>query len=229
MAAAGGAIVVGGIGYFVCGGLSENQPPTARATADPRSGRPELRVSFRGAGSDADGEIESYAWDFGDGGRSSEQHPTHVYTSAGNYSATLTVTDDDGATGSASTPIQVASAARAPEPEARRIVLRGIGFAFDSARIEAEFEPVLDVAVDELKANPAIQVQVAGHTDSTGADDYNQALSERRANWVVDYLVSKGIDRSRLEPAGHGESQPVADNGTNDGRAQNRRVELNVK
>jgi OOP family OmpA-OmpF porin len=229
MAAAAGAIVGGAIGYFVCGGRRENQPPTARVLADPRSGKPPLNVSFRGTGTDTDGEITSYAWDFGDGGRSAEQHPSHSYARAGDYTATLTVTDDDGATGSASTSVQVAAAAAAPASEGRRIVLRGINFAFDSARIEPEFEPVLDVAADELRANPDVRVEVAGHTDSTGADDYNQALSERRANSVVDYLVSKGIDRSRLEPAGSGESQPVADNGTPDGRAQNRRVELNVK
>jgi OOP family OmpA-OmpF porin len=228
MAAAAGAIVGGAIGYFVCGGRRENQPPTARVMAEPRSGQPPLKVSFRGTGSDADGEITSYAWDFGDGSRSSEQHPSHSYARAGDYTATLTVTDDDGATGSASTSVQVAAAATRPA-EGRRIVLRGINFAFDSARIEPEFEPVLDVAVDELQANPDISVEVAGHTDSTGADDYNQALSERRASSVVDYLVSKGIDRSRLAPTGSGESQPVADNGTRDGRAQNRRVELNVR
>jgi OOP family OmpA-OmpF porin len=229
MGAVPGALIGGALGYYLCGGRKENQPPTARVTAEPRSGEPPLQVSFRGVGSDVDGTIESYAWDFGDGGRSTEQHPTHVYSSAGSYTASLTVTDDDGATGSASTMVS-AAAARAAEPEqARRIVLRGINFAFDSARIEPEFEPVLDVAVQELQANPTVSVEVAGHTDATGTDEYNQGLSERRARSVVDYLVSKGIDRSRLEAVGRGESQPVADNGTRDGRAQNRRVELNVR
>jgi outer membrane protein OmpA-like peptidoglycan-associated protein len=74
-----------------------------------------------------------------------------------------------------------------------------------------------------------VSVEVAGHTDATGTDEYNQGLSERRARSVVDYLVGKGIDRSRLDAVGRGESQPVADNGTRDGRAQNRRVELNVR
>jgi OOP family OmpA-OmpF porin len=74
-----------------------------------------------------------------------------------------------------------------------------------------------------------VNVEVSGHTDATGADDYNQGLSERRANSVVAYLVSKDIDAGRLSAVGHGESMPVADNATKDGRAQNRRVELNVK
>jgi OOP family OmpA-OmpF porin len=196
-------------------------------TAEPRSGPPPLRVAFRGTGRDPDGKVVGYHWDFGDGSSSSDQNPSHVYNSAGTYTVTLRVTDDDGLTGSTSGQIQVASA-KAAEP-ARRIVLRGIGFKFDSAKIEPEFEPVLDVAVDELKSNPGVSVEVSGHTDSTGPDDYNQKLSERRANSVVKYLVSKGIDAGRLSAVGHGESMPVADNATRDGRAQNRRVELNVK
>jgi OOP family OmpA-OmpF porin len=229
-AVAGGAIglVLGSVlGGYLCGSRSQ-EPPTARVTCEPRSGEPPLQVSFRGTGSDTDGTVASYAWDFGDGGRSSDQHATHVYRSPGNYTSTLSVTDDDGLTGTASCMVQV-SAPRAVPAESRRIVLRGINFDFDSARIKPEFEPVLDVAVDELRANPGVNIEVSGHTDSTGPDAYNQGLSERRASSVVDYLVSKGIERSRLSPVGHGESMPVADNATRDGRAQNRRVELNVR
>jgi OOP family OmpA-OmpF porin len=225
---AAGAVLGAAIGHYVC--RRPNQAPTASMSADPRSGEPPLRVQFRGTGHDADGTIKGYAWDFGDGSTSSEQNPSHVYRSAGTYGVTLRVTDDDGLTGSTTGQIQVASARAAAPPEsARRIVLRGINFAFDSARIEPEFEPVLDVAVEELQNNPNISVEVSGHTDSTGTDEYNQGLSERRARSVVDYLVRKGIDRGRLEAVGHGESMPVADNATRDGRAQNRRVELNVR
>jgi OOP family OmpA-OmpF porin len=229
-AVAGGAIglVLGSVlGGYLCGPRT-HEPPTARVTCEPRSGEPPLQVSFRGASPETERKITSYAWDFGDGGRSNDQHATHVYRSPGSYTSTLTVTDDDGMTGTASCMVQV-SAPRAAPAETRRIVLRGINFAFDSSKIEPEFEPVLDVAVQELRDNPTVNIEVAGHTDATGADDYNQGLSERRANSVVDYLVSKGIDRSRLSAAGYGESQPVADNSTRDGRAQNRRVELNVR
>ena len=226
--AAVGAVVGGVIGHYVCG-ARKNELPTARATAEPSSGTPPLKVALRGAGQDPDGSIVSYAWDLGDGGTSSEQHPVHTYAAPGRYTPTLTVTDNDGATASASAQVTVAeAAAKAVEP-ARRIVLRGIGFDFDSARIKPEFEPVLDVAVQELRDSPDVRVEVAGHTDSTGDEAYNQGLSERRAASVVEYLVGKGIDRSRLEAAGYGESQPVADNANRDGRAQNRRVELKVK
>jgi len=69
---------------------------------------------------------------------------------------------------------------------------------------------------------------VAGHTDSVGTDSYNQGLSERRANAVKDYLTAQGIKASRLTARGYGESRPVASNDTDEGRAENRRVELIV-
>jgi OOP family OmpA-OmpF porin len=73
---------------------------------------------------------------------------------------------------------------------------------------------------------PAATGVIEGHTDSNGADAYNQRLSEQRAKAVRDYMVSMGIDPARLEAKGYGESQPVADNATPEGRAQNRRVVL---
>jgi outer membrane protein OmpA-like peptidoglycan-associated protein len=123
----------------------------------------------------------------------------------------------------------------APAPmEAKRIVLRGINFDFDKSNIKSEFVPVLDEAAQILKDNPNINVTVEGHTDSIGSDAYNQRLSERRAKAVKQYLVSRGIDASRLDTVGKGEKEPIADNmkGGRDnpeGRAMNRRAELKVK
>ena len=89
---------------------------------------------------------------------------------------------------------------------------------------------ILDQAVDTLKRYPDVHVTVAGYTDSKGKPEYNQALSERRAQIVYDYLTSHGVDASRLEgPIGHGENDPIGDNATDAGRAQNRRVELQVQ
>jgi OOP family OmpA-OmpF porin len=73
-----------------------------------------------------------------------------------------------------------------------------------------------------------VVVEVAGHTDSVGSEEYNMGLSDRRANSVKDYLISQGITATRLTARGYGESQPVASNDTDAGRAQNRRVELIV-
>lgn len=198
--------------------------PTVRATANPSGGAPPLAVAFRCVGT-SDAGIKSYSWDFGDGSHSSEQNPSHTYSSAGNYNATCTVTDNNNMSGSASAPVSVAAGAATK----RSIVLRGINFDFDKANIKPEAEGVLDAAAEVLKENPDVRVRVGGHTDSVGTDEYNQGLSERRAKAVRDYLASHGVDGSRLTAVGYGESQPVADNGTADGRAQNRRVALDTE
>ncbi len=121
-----------------------------------------------------------------------------------------------------------------PPAEPKRIVLRGINFDFDKYNIKSEFAPVLDEAAQILKDNPNMRVTVEGHTDSIGSDAYNQRLSERRANAVKAYLTSRGIDASRLDAVGKGESEPIADNTKNgrdnpEGRAMNRRAELKVR
>ena len=117
--------------------------------------------------------------------------------------------------------------AKAPAPR-RRIVLRGVNFDFDKATIRRDAVTILDEVVVILRDEPAIDVSVDGHTDAIGSDAYNQRLSERRAQAVRDYLVRKGISPSRLRTRGFGESEPVASNDTEEGRAQNRRTELNV-
>lgn len=111
-------------------------------------------------------------------------------------------------------------------PCSARIVLRGIHFAFDSSQISPEDAVILDVAIEQLTACPDFPFSVEGFTDSIGTEDYNMGLSDRRAQAVRDYLVQGGVDESRLETLGRGESDPVGNNDTPDGRAQNRRVTL---
>jgi outer membrane protein OmpA-like peptidoglycan-associated protein len=83
--------------------------------------------------------------------------------------------------------------------------------------------------VDIMKQNPDIRkVRVEGHTDSKGSDAYNIKLSQRRANAVRDYLIAHGVEADRLVAVGYGETRPVADNGTAEGRARNRRVEFTI-
>ncbi|MEM7416645.1 MAG: OmpA family protein [Gemmatimonadota bacterium] len=101
---------------------------------------------------------------------------------------------------------------------------RGILFDFDSDRLRGESTPTLDELRRVLEDHGDLSVTIEGHTDSAGDDAYNQALSERRAQAVVDYLVEAGIDASRLDSAGMGESHPVGENDTEAGRQQNRRV-----
>lgn len=104
--------------------------------------------------------------------------------------------------------------------------LKGVNFEFDSARLTADSTASLDDALKILMRHKDLEVEIAGHTDSTGADGYNQKLSERRAAAVRDYLVGHGVDAVRLTVKGYGEAQPVADNATKEGRAKNRRVEM---
>jgi OOP family OmpA-OmpF porin len=104
--------------------------------------------------------------------------------------------------------------------------LNGIYFEFDSARLTADSKTALDGALEILNRHSDLVVELAGHTDSRGTDAYNQGLSERRAKSVMQYLVAHGISEDRLTAKGYGESEPVADNATDDGRASNRRVEM---
>ena len=109
-----------------------------------------------------------------------------------------------------------------------KLVLHGINFDSESDKITTQFDPVLEKAAAALN-NPAwkgVKVEVAGYTDYLGTDEYNLKLSERRANAVRDYLISKGIAADRLTTKGYGESSPVGDNATVEGRSENRRVEL---
>jgi OmpA-OmpF porin, OOP family len=114
-------------------------------------------------------------------------------------------------------------------PIADVITLQGVEFAFDSDRIASDERGILNEAVDILTRYPEIRVEVAGHTDSVGSAAYNQNLSERRARSVLEFLAAAGIARDRMTARGYGLTQPVADNATEAGRAQNRRVELRIK
>jgi outer membrane protein OmpA-like peptidoglycan-associated protein len=108
------------------------------------------------------------------------------------------------------------------------VVPSAISFATNSAQLTQNFyEPLNKVAVS-LKDYADTTVQIVGHTDSTGAAAYNQQLSVNRANAVVVYLAAQGVAQDRMQAVGMGASQPVADNKTADGRAQNRRVEIKI-
>lgn len=101
-------------------------------------------------------------------------------------------------------------------------------FDYNKAELKSESMPDLRRAVRFLRNNPTVDVEIAGHTDSVGNDGYNQELSQRRANAVRSFFVENGVSASRLKAVGYGERQPAADNGTEEGRARNRRVELRV-
>jgi len=140
-------------------------------------------------------------------------------------------------------PQPVAEVAPEPAPEpvvpesevAQELVTKGearvygINFDFNSDNLREDATPVLQDIQAVLEAKPDMNLRIEGHTDALGADTYNEDLSQRRAQSVVNWLVSNGIDAVRLEAKGMGETQPVADNGTKEGRAENRRVELKTR
>lgn len=103
-----------------------------------------------------------------------------------------------------------------------------ITFALNSADLNAQFYSALDGVAMVLKEYNKTVIEVAGHTDSTGSDQYNQALSQRRAQSVAGYLASQGVQSQRLLTVGAGEAHPIASNDTEQGRAANRRVELTI-
>jgi len=106
-----------------------------------------------------------------------------------------------------------------------RLTIR-VNFDFDKSNIRKEDVADLDKAVAFVKKYPDAKVDVEGHTDSRGTDKYNQKLSERRANAVKKYLVDKGEKSDRITAVGKGEAEPIADNKTDKGRFENRRVEV---
>lgn len=104
----------------------------------------------------------------------------------------------------------------------------GINFAYNSANVQPQFRATLDKVAGVLADYKETYVDVYGHTDSTGSDSYNQDLSERRARSVADYLSSHGVQDARIATRGFGETQPIASNETEAGRAENRRVEIKI-
>jgi len=112
--------------------------------------------------------------------------------------------------------------------ETGRAVLYGVRFDHDSATLKPESVAALEQLLEWLIAHPLHNINIAGHTDWNGADAYNQSLSERRAAAVLAWLVGRSIATSRLSSKGFGESQPVADNASPQGRSLNRRVEVRV-
>ena len=101
-------------------------------------------------------------------------------------------------------------------------------FEFDKFNLTDEVVTELDKVTAWLIDNPDLNVAVEGHTDSIGSDEYNQRLSESRAKAVMEYFIAHGVKAERLSYVGHGESMPIADNATEEGRRLNRRVELKI-
>ncbi|MBF24256.1 MULTISPECIES: outer membrane protein OmpA [Alcaligenaceae] len=114
-------------------------------------------------------------------------------------------------------------------PQATKVVLNAdTFFDFDKSTLKPAGRQVLDQVAAQAQGLNLETVIAVGHTDSIGTEQYNMGLSQRRANTVKEYLVSKGIPANRIYAEGKGESDPIASNATREGRAQNRRVEIEI-
>jgi OOP family OmpA-OmpF porin len=147
-------------------------------------------------------------------------------TAAAGCDGALTAAPAAAAASGAAAP---AAAAAAPVAAASKVTYAADAFFdFDKSVLKPEGKAKLDDLVSKVKGINLEVIIAVGHTDSVGADTYNQKLSIRRSEAVKAYLVSKGIEKNRVYTEGKGEKQPVADNKTKEGRAKNRRVEIEV-
>ena len=123
-----------------------------------------------------------------------------------------------------------APVAALPDPcEGISGVLDGVNFHSDSAELTGDSQLILNDVAYTLRDCSNAQIEVSAHTDSVGSEAYNQSLSDRRAESVASYLGARGINRMRLSPVAFGETSPIDTNETAEGRARNRRVELQVR
>lgn len=114
------------------------------------------------------------------------------------------------------------------DPDDPNLNIGDILFKSGSDKVDPRSFPELDRLSQILVEHPELKLEISAHTDSIGSDKFNQKLSERRAKSIVNYVISKGVEKENLQPAGYGESRPVAPNSTEEGRALNRRVECTV-
>lgn len=199
-------------------------PPVARLTVPQRAQVGEAVPLDASASTTQSGQV-TYTWDFGDGTPPATftfPRTTHAYARAGNYTVKVTVNDKGCGTSSATAPLTVVL----------RVVLQEKGrkvlFDFDKADLKPEARTQLAVVVQALKEQPSLQVQIVGHTDSVGSDEYNMKLSQRRADAVATYLGQQGVSRQNIKTDWRGKREPVTSNATAAGRAQNRRVEITL-
>jgi outer membrane protein OmpA-like peptidoglycan-associated protein len=106
--------------------------------------------------------------------------------------------------------------------------LKGINFDYNKWDIKPQYDGLLAQHIRVLEMNPAFKIEIQGHTDSIASEEYNQMLSEKRAESTKDYFVSHGIDAARISTRGFGELRPIAPNDTPEGRAENRRIEVKI-
>ena len=210
-----------------CAGLQKTDWPTCAALGGVTGAAIGATESSAYAGAGAlliGGMAGAYCWVHGDGDEDGDGVPDSRDKCPGTPKGVQV--DADGCP----PPVPAPVVEEAVVVKEETIVIRDVHFQFDKATLTGADKLVLDKVATRLKQESSTaQLTVTGHTDSVGSDAYNQKLSDRRAHSVVKYLVESGIPQgSFVSVTGAGESQPVADNKTADGRAQNRRTEIKI-
>lgn len=160
-------------------------------------------------------------------GDSNEEDATAIGVGVGAAAGALLCADRTPEPAPVPEPEPIPEPEPAPEPEFEPVVLSSeVNFAFDSAELLPGASITLDEVAHRLRENTDLRVSIEGHTDSVGNPTYNQDLSLRRAESVKTYLTNQGIDERRMSATGYGLERPVASNDTPEGRAENRRVEI---
>lgn len=209
-----------------CAGLQKTDWPTCAALGGVTGAALGATESSSWAGGGAlvvGGLAGAYCWVHGDGDEDGDGVPDSRDKCPGTPKGVQV--DADGCP-----PVVAAVVEEVVVVKEETIVIRDVHFQFDSAKLTAADKTTLDTIATRLKQEaPSAQLRVSGHTDSVGNDAYNQRLSEKRAHSVTDYLINEGVPRSNfVSVTGAGESHPVADNKTADGRALNRRTEIQI-
>ena len=202
-----------------------NRPPTVTAQCDPCLVEPGGRSTVTANAQDPDGDQLTYRWSAPSG---TFQNPSDRQTqwTAGQQEGTVpvTVTVEDGKGGKAQANVNI----QVQRPPVKQYTFEDVHFDFDRSTLRAEAQRVLDEAVKAMQADPALRLQIEGHTCNIGTAEYNLALGDRRASSVRDYLASRGIAANRLSTVSYGEERPKHDNSREETRRLNRRAALTV-
>ncbi|MDE3155973.1 MAG: OmpA family protein [Acidobacteriota bacterium] len=203
-----------------------NQPPTVQATCDPCTVNVGQTATVTAVGHDPDGDTLTYQWTAPAGTLADATASTTKWTApmdAGPVPITVTVNDGKGGTASDTVTIQVT------KPPVKVYTFEDVDFGFDQYSLRQAGLRILDEVVKAMQEDPTLHLQIQGYTDNIGTPEYNLALGDRRAKAVQNYLVSRGIDASRLGTISFGEENPKYSNAREETRRLNRRAALVVR
>jgi outer membrane protein OmpA-like peptidoglycan-associated protein len=221
-AGAGGA----GTGAAAAAPPRANRPPTVRASCDPCTVEVGKTTTVNADAQDPDGDPLTYQWTAPSGTFGNARSRQTTWTAPltpGPVRLTTSVDDGHGGLVTSGTTIEVVAAG------ATSLAFEEVHFDFDKSNLRPDAVKILDDMVAKLKANPSVKVEIEGHTCNIGTPEYNLALSQRRAQTVLNYLVAHGISADRLHTTGYGLERPKYDNTKFDQRKLNRRAEFVVR